>query len=110
MEAVAARMAGRAPQTAVRCAYLELTAPDLSTAAADLARSGAHAVTVVPMFLGIGKHVRDDLPALMERLRAQFPAVVFTLQQAVGEDARLLDLLARIALGLSDGRQPGSSD
>lgn len=98
LEAVAARMAEQAPGVFIRCAYLELNTPDLPTATAELALAGIEAVTVVPLFLGIGKHVREDLPVLMERLHTQFPAIAFTLQPAVGEDARLLDLLARIAL------------
>ena len=98
VEAVAARITERVPDLTVRCAYLELTAPDLPTVAAELARNGVDAVTIVPMFLGIGKHVRDDLPVLTEQLRMRFPGIAFKLRHAVGEDARLLDLLAIIAL------------
>lgn len=98
MEAVAARLAARAPGTAVRCAYLELTEPDLPTAAADLAAQGMTAVRIVPMFLGAGRHVREDLPALVDTLRQRHPQVTWTLQPPVGEDERLLDLLAELSL------------
>ena len=64
-----------------------------------LAQAGVLQVTVVPMFLGVGKHAREDLPRLLDLARAQFPALSFTLQPAVSEDARLLDQLAAIALG-----------
>ncbi|AEG93031.1 sirohydrochlorin chelatase [Ramlibacter tataouinensis] len=97
MEAVAARLARRAPGLLVRCAYLELTQPDLPTAAADLARAGATQVAITPMFLGAGRHVREDLPALVEQLKAAHPGVIWTLRPPVGEDERLLDLLAEIA-------------
>jgi sirohydrochlorin cobaltochelatase len=53
---------------------------------------------VVPMFLGTGRHAREDLPPLVEQLRAGHPGVVFVLQKPVGEDGRVLDLIARIAL------------
>jgi sirohydrochlorin cobaltochelatase len=98
IEAVASRVTQRSPAVRVRCAYLELNAPDLRAATAQLALEGVQAITIVPMFLGIGKHVRDDLPVLIARLRTEFPAIVFTLQRAVGEDPRLVDLLAGIAL------------
>ncbi len=98
MEAVAARVADRAPGTPVRCAYLELTEPDLPTAAAELAALGLTAVRIVPMFLGAGRHVREDLPALVDSLRQRHPQVSWTLQPPVGEDDRLLDLLATLAL------------
>ena len=97
LEATAARIARHAPDVAVRCAYLELNAPDLPTATAELASAGVEAITVIPMFLGMGKHAREDLPLLMEQLRTRHGSIAFTLRPAVGEDPRVLDLLARIA-------------
>ena len=98
METVATRLRTAQPGVPVRCAYLELEAPDLPTAAAELIAQGATQVTIVPMFLGAGRHAREDLPRLVEGLRAVHPAVVFALQKPVGEDGRVLDLIARIAL------------
>lgn len=98
MEAVAARLRTLQPQATVRCAYLELDAPSLPVAAAELVAAGADQVIVVPMFLGTGRHAREDLPALVERLRAEHPHVSFALQKPVGEDGRVLDLIAQIAL------------
>jgi len=98
IEAVAVRLAQRRPDVPVRCAYMELEQPDLAAAATELAAAGATQITVVPMFLGTGKHARNDLPGLVEGLRQAHPSVQFTLQRAVGEDPRLLDLLVTIAL------------
>lgn len=103
MDAVAARLASRDASLLVRCAFLEMTAPDLPTAAAELAALGAVQVSIVPLFLGVGRHAREDLPALVEHLRNDLPGVAWTLQPAVGEDPRLLDLLAELALGGVDG-------
>ena len=55
-------------------------------------------LTIVPMFLGTGRHAREDLPLLMDQVRTLHPGVRFDLQPAVGEDPRLLDLMAKIAL------------
>lgn len=98
METVAARLRAMQPGTPVRCAYLELDAPDLPAAAGELVGAGAIQVTIVPMFLGTGRHAREDLPLLVDQLKREHPAVEFVLQQAVGEDGRVLDLIARIAL------------
>lgn len=98
METVAARLRTLQPDTPVRCAYLELDEPDLRTAASALVAGGADRVTVVPMFLGTGRHAREDLPALVRTLEAEHPAVTFVLQQPVGQDVRVLDLIAKIAL------------
>ena len=98
MEAVAAHIATLSAHTPVVCAYLELRAPDLSAAATTLIDAGVQSITIVPMFLGMGKHAREDLPALVAQLRQQHPLVQFTLQPAIGEDARLVELLAHMAL------------
>ena len=98
MEAVAERIRLQAADVEVACAYLELSQPDLPDTVARLAADGVRNITIVPMFLGVGRHAREDLPALVLQLRAQYPAVQFHLQAAVGEDARLLDMLATIAL------------
>jgi sirohydrochlorin cobaltochelatase len=97
LESVATRLRAAAPGTPVRCAYLELQAPDLASAAGELVAAGVEQVTIVPMFLGTGRHAREDLPRLVEQLRQAHPAVVFALQRPVGEDPRVLELLARIA-------------
>ena len=98
MQAVAAQVAAADPQVQVACAFLELTTPDLPTAAAQLVAQGVQQLTVVPMFLGIGRHVREDLPVLMDGLRQQHPGVDIVLQAAVGENPQLVALLAKIAL------------
>jgi sirohydrochlorin cobaltochelatase len=98
MEAVATLIRERAPTVPVVCAYLELSQPDLPTAVAQLVETGVCHIAVVPLFLGVGKHAREDLPLLAEALRNQYPAVQFTLRSAVGEDPRLTALLADMAL------------
>jgi sirohydrochlorin cobaltochelatase len=98
METVAARLRAGAPDTPVRCAYLELQEPALAAAAGELIAAGAAQVTIVPMFLGTGRHAREDLPKLVEELRSAHPGVAFVLQKPVGEDGRVLDLLAKIAM------------
>lgn len=98
IEAVAARLAAAQPELPARCAYLELQQPDIASAVADLLRAGTRRICLVPMFLGTGKHAREDLPRLVERLREAHPEASLVLQPPVGEDPRVLDLLAAIAL------------
>lgn len=98
VEAVARRVAGLDPSVRVACAYLELSQPDLRTATADLVAAGAGTIRVVPLFLGLGKHLREDLPRLLAELRALHPQVPVELARAVGEEPDVVELLARLAL------------
>ena len=96
--ALAQTMAERAPATPVRCAYLELSQPDLPQVAAELVAQGIQQITVFPMFLGVGRHAREDLPELLAQLRLSHPGLELRLMPAVGEHAQVIDLLASIAL------------
>lgn len=98
IQAVAQRIAQRAPHVRVRCAYLELTEPDLPHVAQTLAEEGATDLCVVPMFLGVGRHAREDLPRLIAEIQTRHPHLSIRCQPAVGEQAALLDLLADLAL------------
>ena len=97
MQAVAAQILQTQSGVAVECAYLELSPPDLPTVCARLVERGIRTITIVPMFLGVGKHAREDLPLLVTALREAHPQIDFELQGAVGEDLRLIALLADIA-------------
>ena len=99
IQAVAERIIQRSPDSVVRCAYLELTEPDLPHVANALVAEGATSLSVLPMFLGVGRHAREDLPELIKALKATHPTVDIHCQPAVGEQSSLLDLLADIALG-----------
>ena len=98
IEAVAERIRTLAPGAAVACAYLEYTEPTLETVVAQLAGRGATAIAVWPMFLGTGRHARDDLPRLVDALRAQHPGIDFTLQAAIAEHPDVLHAMAAAAL------------
>lgn len=84
-DAVARQLSAAAPQLAVRLAYLELMAPSLGEAVADLVGHGVTDIDIVPMFLGAGGHVRQDLPRLVDGLRGTHAQVRLRLHPAIGE-------------------------
>jgi sirohydrochlorin cobaltochelatase len=101
IQAVAERIRTTSPSTRVTCAYLELTEPSLATASDALVDVGVAHITILPMFLGVGRHAREDLPALITELKQNHPKVAFQVEPAVGENPAVLDLLAQIALSSS---------
>ena len=92
------RIAAQAPQCIVTLAFLEHMAPDLASAAVQLAAQGADAVRIVPMFFGRGGHLRDDFPRQLEAARMAAPAVTLVVTEAAGESEQVQDALAEIAL------------
>lgn len=100
-EAVAQRLRDRAPDMPVVLAFLELMTPDMHSAGHALAAQGCTAVSVLPLFLGAGGHVRKDLPALLDRLRGELPQVSWQLAPAIGEIDTVIAAIADAAWALA---------
>ena len=97
IEAIATQVLALSPATHVACAYLELCEPDLPTAVQTLANKGVTQVNLLPVFFGMGKHAREDLPVLVQELRDTHPQVAIHVQPAIGEEPRMTALMADIA-------------
>lgn len=85
----------QAPELAVELAFLELMSPRLPELAARLVQDGYAEVTVVPVFFGQGGHVLRDLPLMIEQLRQAYRGLNLKTAQAVGENAEVLNAIAR---------------
>ena len=93
------KVAAARPGMPVALAFLELMTPHLGTATAALVAQGCTSIRVVPIFLGQGGHVRQDLPRLIGEAQFRHPAVGFELTTAVGEDESVLSRIAEVCVG-----------
>ena len=87
-------VAARRPDLAVELAFLEFMQPALGETIEKLAGTGHAAITVAPLFMAQGGHLKRDLPLLLENLRQRYPAVTLTLQPAVGDVDIILDAIS----------------
>lgn len=108
-QAIAAQLQAQAPALQVELAFLELMSPDLPTAAARLAERGCGLVTVVPLFLGSGGHVRRDLPQLLEQVARQHPLVRFRHTAAIGETDGVIRAIAAETLAMVQAAAAGKT-
>lgn len=97
MQAVRAQLQATAPGLAVELAFLELMTPTLAEAVADLAARGMTRITVVPVFLAQGGHLKRDLPVQMEVARAHHPGCEIVLARAAGEAPGVVAAIADYA-------------
>jgi len=80
------------PECAVRLAYLEHMTPSLPDALAQLQAGGVRSVRVVPLFFGLGGHLKEDLP----RLVAEAPrGLDVRITPPIGEQDVVIDAIAR---------------
>jgi len=97
-ERLSTKVQGARPDVAVSLAFLEIMQPDLHAAADALVAQGCRRLRIVPVFLGQGGHVREDLPAIVEAVRARHPDVRVDLRDAIGEDEAVLAQIAAVVV------------
>ena len=97
-ESRAARFAARAPAGPRARAARAVIAPARPGPGRALVARGCDAITIVPAFLGVGGHVRRDVPEIVEALSREHPGVAFRIASALGEEASVQDAMARASV------------
>lgn len=84
--------------TRTSLAFLECMAPTLEQAIDDMVGAGVKQITVVPVFLAVGSHVRKDLPILLAAARLKHPGLALHASAAIGEQHAIQEAIATFAL------------
>lgn len=87
-EALRSRLAG---DQAVEIAHMEIAEPSIETAIATCADAGIEAIAVHPYFLGPGRHIREDIPALVAAAQKNHPDINITIAEPLGLHPGLSD-------------------
>lgn len=95
---IRAAMLAQAPDVPVALGFLELMQPSLEEAIATLVTDGADDITIVPVFMAAGSHVKKDLPQRAADALDRHPGLVIHLAPPVGEAPDVIDAMARHAL------------
>lgn len=90
--------------TRVMSAHMELASPSIEEAIARLASEGISELVVHPYFLGEGRHVSEDIPALVHAACARFPQLSVRISKPLGVHPLLAELvLERVAASRERG-------
>lgn len=101
--AVMQRLQVSNPNLAISIAFLEFMTPTLPDAVAALhqtASASARQVDVLPFFIAQGGHLRQEVPAMLAQLEAQYPETSFRLLPPLGELPAVQDAMAQAISGL----------
>jgi len=94
IERLAEALAKRVNGSPVRVAYLEFMHPGIPAALESLYHEGARKVRVVPVFLGAGGHVVNDIAERIAAARVLRPDLEISLEPPVGERPLVTDAIA----------------
>ena len=101
-EEIRTRVRSNRPEYPIELAYLELMSPTLEEAIDSLAKQGASAITVFPLFMAQGGHLKQDLPRILDAIRAQYPRIPIALETPIGEVPEILAAIAGWILSQAD--------
>ena len=88
-----AAIEAREPDRIVELAFLERMQPSFDDVVTTLHIRGIQEITVAPIFLAIGGHMRKDLPKLLEDTQLR-TGIVFKVLPALGEADVLIAAIA----------------
>lgn len=78
------------PDAQVELAFQDFMTPTLEAAAAQCVARGARRMVLVPLFMAQGGHLKQDLPLLVGKLRAQHPQLELRVMPAIGDAPEIL--------------------
>ncbi|MCK9285049.1 MAG: CbiX/SirB N-terminal domain-containing protein [Rhodocyclaceae bacterium] len=87
-----------APQTPVELGFLELMQPSLDEAIDRLVQGGVGRISIVPIFMAAGSHVKKDLPQRAANAMDRHPGLTIDIAAPVGEATSVIDAMAAYAL------------
>ena len=97
-KAIQALIRAQAPDTPVELAFLELMQPGIQECLIELANKSVKRISIVPIFLAAGRHLREDLPALVAPIQKQYPHLVINVTAPIGDIPEFQAAIAKLAL------------
>jgi sirohydrochlorin cobaltochelatase len=82
------------PGVAVELAFLEISEPPLDMTVAKLVAAGHRRITVAPLFMAQGRHLKQDLPKILDAIRGEHPGTEIALLPAIGDVDAILDAIS----------------
>lgn len=79
----------------IALAYLEKMQPDFWEATESLLEEGVTNITLLPLFLAKGGHLKADLSSLIREAEARYPSLQWTVADCLGDDPFMQNALVQ---------------
>ncbi len=73
-------------------AFLEIENPDIPRGLKNCIDSGAKKIIVLLNFLNSGRHVDEDIPAIVDKIKAEYPTHTFVISPPIGQHPNIVSL------------------
>lgn len=79
------------PGTEVLGAALQFNHPDLEETVAIMVSRSVEKIVIMPYFLFSGRHITEDIPELIEKMKNNYPGINFVMAEPLGSDSDFID-------------------
>lgn len=93
LRAVLHSLQKKEPDTFFQIAFLEIASPSISETVALCAEKGSEEIVIMPYFVHAGRHVAEDIPAVVLELQKKYPKIKIRLSGHLSFDERLVSLV-----------------
>jgi sirohydrochlorin cobaltochelatase len=104
-EKIRALMQQQLPGTEITLAFLELMQPSLADTVKNLTQKKFSRITLIPLFMAQGGHLKKDLPLMLDDIRNDNPSVSISVTPPIGESDDILSLIAKWAVNQHSSKQ-----
>jgi sirohydrochlorin cobaltochelatase len=87
------------PGIAVELAFLEIMEPSLEDAVDKLILARHKSIAIAPLFMPQGGHLKNDVPKILDAIRADHREAEITLLPAIGDVDAIIDAIAGWLVG-----------
>ncbi|AHM57573.1 cobalamin (vitamin B12) biosynthesis CbiX protein CbiX (plasmid) [Peptoclostridium acidaminophilum DSM 3953] len=94
----------RFPDKSVKGCFMEISSPNIEETVEIMYSEGVRSMVALPYFLFPGIHIKEDIPEILERIKAKYPDMSIAFAQPLGFDEKLVDILAHRAAEAISGK------
>lgn len=95
---IVSSLASRFPGKSVKGCFMEISSPNIEETVEAMYSEGVRGIVALPYFLFPGIHIKEDIPEILERIKAKYPDMNISFAQPLGFDEKLVDILENRAL------------
>ena len=81
------------PETIIEIAFMEFSDKTVEKGISSLAEKGITEIKIVPYFLFMGIHLKEDIPQMAEESAKKHPNIKITMAPPLGADERLAEII-----------------
>ena len=82
----------KSPHVLFECAFLEIEHPSIPSGIDLCVSKGATQITILLNFLNSGRHVDEDIPAIIKEAQIKYPQINFRITKPVGQHTGIANL------------------